>query len=143
MFHTHTLACKSFVFPSKSTMTFTYSFLRIIPLCFFSFFCAPPLPDQVNVNEAAIVESEVFVYNLGTMFYIDRVLFTSRGTLPATSGPETTPATEGSFTTSAEVERLPAEVAEESGAMPDVLFADAEAATVTTPEEVGSTTTRK
>lgn len=30
---------------------------------------------QVSVNRAKIVESEVFVYNLGTMFYIDDVLY--------------------------------------------------------------------
>ncbi|KAF7266317.1 hypothetical protein GWI33_020345 [Rhynchophorus ferrugineus] len=31
--------------------------------------------DQVHINDALIVESEVFVYNLGTMFYIDKVLY--------------------------------------------------------------------
>lgn len=31
---------------------------------------------QVSVNRAKIVESEIFVYNLGTMFYIDDVLYT-------------------------------------------------------------------
>lgn len=30
---------------------------------------------QVSVNHAKIVESEIFVYNLGTMFYIDDVLY--------------------------------------------------------------------
>lgn len=30
---------------------------------------------QVTVNRAKIVESEIFVYNLGTMFYIDDVLY--------------------------------------------------------------------
>lgn len=30
---------------------------------------------QVEVNNARISESEIFVYNLGTMFYIDEVLF--------------------------------------------------------------------
>lgn len=30
---------------------------------------------QVSVNRAKIVESEIFVYNLGTMFYIDDVLY--------------------------------------------------------------------
>lgn len=30
---------------------------------------------QISVNRAKIVESEVFVYNLGTMFYIDDVLY--------------------------------------------------------------------
>lgn len=31
--------------------------------------------DQVSVNGARIVVSEVFVYNLGTMFYIDDILY--------------------------------------------------------------------
>lgn len=30
---------------------------------------------EVKVEGAKIVQSEVFVYNLGTMFYIDKVLF--------------------------------------------------------------------
>lgn len=80
----------------------------------------------MSVNEATIVESEVFVYNLGTMFYIDKVLFTNRHSLPATTA-ETSPATtEGGFTTAAEAEPVPVEVA---GAMPDVLVSDEEAAT--------------
>lgn len=33
------------------------------------------IPGQVTVNRANIVESENFVYNLGTMFYIDDVLY--------------------------------------------------------------------
>lgn len=33
------------------------------------------IPGQVSVNRANIVESEIFVYNLGTMFYIDDVLY--------------------------------------------------------------------
>lgn len=32
-------------------------------------------PGNVFVNKAQIVESEIFVYNLGTMFYIDDVLY--------------------------------------------------------------------
>jgi hypothetical protein len=31
--------------------------------------------NSVTVNSAHIIESEVFVYNLGTMFYIDEVLY--------------------------------------------------------------------
>lgn len=41
--------------------------------------------DKVKVNEAVIVESEVFVYNLGTMFYIDKVLFVNKELLPTTT----------------------------------------------------------
>lgn len=31
--------------------------------------------DQISINGAKIVESEIFVYNLGTMFYIDDILY--------------------------------------------------------------------
>jgi hypothetical protein len=31
--------------------------------------------NSVSVNNAHIIESEIFVYNLGTMFYIDDVLY--------------------------------------------------------------------
>lgn len=75
------------------------------------------------VNDAKIVESEVFVYNLGTMFYIDKVLFTSTSNLPKTST-EAIPTTVSTFTTSAHVENVPEEIAEESGSLPDVLLAD-------------------
>lgn len=30
---------------------------------------------NVTVNHATIIETEVFVYNLGTMFYIDQILY--------------------------------------------------------------------
>ncbi|CAO1359399.1 unnamed protein product [Diamesa hyperborea] len=33
------------------------------------------IPGQVSVNRANIVESEIFVYNLGTMFYVDDILY--------------------------------------------------------------------
>lgn len=101
--------------------------------------------DKVHVNEATIVESEVFVYNLGTMFYIDQILFTDKETLPApTSGaqlttpapapsptnkPTATAAAEEAETTTGAVEAIPEELTEEGGSMPDVLFADAEAIT--------------
>ncbi|XP_060517009.1 transforming growth factor-beta-induced protein ig-h3 [Cylas formicarius] len=39
--------------------------------------------DHVYVNDANILESEVFVYNLGTMFYVDKVLFANVTTLPS------------------------------------------------------------
>lgn len=78
------------------------------------------------MNEATIVESEVFVYNLGTMFYIDKVLFTNRNSLPATTEPTSVPTTENTFTTASEAESVPVEV---EAAMPDILVADEEAAT--------------
>lgn len=34
-----------------------------------------PGSNTTNVNNAKITESEVFVYNLGTMFYIDEILY--------------------------------------------------------------------
>lgn len=79
----------------------------------------------MRVNEATIVESEVFVYNLGTMFYIDKVLFTNKNSLPAATTSITTAATtENSFTTASEAESVPIEV------MPDILIADATTTTV-------------
>lgn len=81
--------------------------------------------DKVTVNEAGIVESEVFVYNLGTMFYIDKVLFTNKNSLPATTiSDETSPVTvENNFTTAADAESVTVD------GMPDVLVADEEATT--------------
>lgn len=80
------------------------------------------------VNKATIVESEVFVYNLGTMFYIDKVLFAERESLPVTNEPEvTTPI----MSTMAEVEKIPEEIFEENGTLPDVLLADVDVTTDT------------
>lgn len=78
---------------------------------------------KVFMNEATIVESEVFVYNLGTMFYIDKVLFASSSNLPKTST-EAVPTTVTTFTTASSVEKIPEEIAEETGSLPDVLLAD-------------------
>ncbi|XP_018568871.1 uncharacterized protein LOC108909119 [Anoplophora glabripennis] len=83
---------------------------------------------HVDVNDATIVESEVFVYNLGTMFYIDKVLFTTANNLPVTST-EAEITTSEPFTTVSNVEKVPEELAEESGSLPDVLFADSAAVT--------------
>ncbi|KAI4464880.1 periostin-related [Holotrichia oblita] len=93
--------------------------------------------DSVTVNNASIVESEVFVYNLGTMFYINKVLFADNETLPKASIPslptKTTIlpfyTTTALFTTE-EVERVPEEIVEDGGSMPDVLFADATTAEI-------------
>lgn len=57
------------------------------------------------------------------MFYIDKVLFTSTSNLPRTST-ESIPTTVSTFTTSSNVEKIPEEIAEESGSLPDVLLAD-------------------
>lgn len=52
---------------------------------------------NVTVNHAHIVESEVFVYNLGTMYYIDDILYPEvfdkllkESNLPTTNAPLTT-----------------------------------------------------
>ncbi|KAE8749708.1 hypothetical protein FOCC_FOCC003695 [Frankliniella occidentalis] len=37
---------------------------------------------SISINNARVVKSEVFVYNLGTMFYIDHVLFSEDGLPP-------------------------------------------------------------
>lgn len=99
--------------------------------------------DSVKVNDASIVESEVFVYNLGTMFYINKVLFADKNTLSIQSLPSMpskptiyTPHTTVDIITTEEVERVPEEIAQDGGSMPDVLFADATTAEtdLTTPE---------
>ncbi|KAJ8921104.1 hypothetical protein NQ315_015902 [Exocentrus adspersus] len=95
--------------------------------------------DQVKINDATVVESEVFVYNLGTMFYIDKVLFTSPSSLPVTST-EADFTTVEAFTTVPNVEKIPEEIAEESGSLPDVLFADSAAVTETDNQTESATT---
>lgn len=83
---------------------------------------------KVYINEATILESEVFVYNLGTMFYIDKVLFASSSNLPRTSTEAIpiiiTTLTSKQTTTLSTVENIPEEIAEENGSLPDVLLAD-------------------
>lgn len=62
---------------------------------------------QVSVNRAKIVESEVFVYNLGTMFFVDDVLDTESlksevkpgFTVPSVSEKRETQSTEDFYTT--------------------------------------------
>ncbi|CAH1183688.1 unnamed protein product [Phaedon cochleariae] len=89
--------------------------------------------DKVNVNQATIVESEVFVYNLGTMFYIDKVLFTLSNTLlpntstnisTSTSTQKSVETTLPAFTTRSNVEKVPEELVGESGTLPDILLTE-------------------
>lgn len=80
------------------------------------------------VNEAKIVESEIFVYNLGTMFYINKVLFADKNSLPS---PKEQTLCENSATTQmttakTDVERIPEELAEDNGTLPDVLLEEDE-----------------
>lgn len=80
----------------------------------------------MKVNEATIVESEVFVYNLGTMFYIDKVLFVTLNDLPSTIQSTTTMKStqKPSTTTQADIEGIPDEIAEKTGQLPDILVSD-------------------
>ncbi|CAH1108997.1 unnamed protein product [Psylliodes chrysocephalus] len=79
---------------------------------------------EVYINDAKIVESEVFVYNLGTMFYIDKVLFTNPNLLSNASSVTTESTSSRPFTTEGNVEKVPEEIAEGTGSLPDVLLAD-------------------
>ncbi|GLV46183.1 uncharacterized protein CBL_02900 [Carabus blaptoides fortunei] len=81
----------------------------------------------VRINDANIVESEVFVYNLGTMFYIDKVLFATAESLPAAKLP--VPSTTEQIISTMETEMVPDELTEDNGNLPDVLFANSEAPT--------------
>lgn len=79
------------------------------------------------------------------MFYIDKVLFTTPNSLPPTSTEATVtlkPTSSAQFTTSADIEAVPDELAEETGSLPDVLFADGAAITTTDerPTTIRSTT---
>lgn len=75
---------------------------------------------MVTIEGANIVQSEVFVYNLGTMFYIDKVLFANK--LPDIDFAPTTDRTEWSDDT--------------GPTHPDVLLQDS----TTTEEQIASTT---
>ncbi|XP_014274382.1 transforming growth factor-beta-induced protein ig-h3 isoform X1 [Halyomorpha halys] len=63
-----------------------------------------------TIEDANIVEKEIFVYNLGTMFYIDKVIFGSEITIPP----------EGTFPTTT----VESELNGESGTFPDILLED-------------------
>lgn len=84
------------------------------------------------------------MYNLGTMFYVDKILFANKESLPATNSIITT--TEKT-TTLPEIttEDIETDIDEVEGSMPDVLFADAEATTgkmQTHQEDLKSTTSQ-
>ena len=65
----------------------------------------------ILINNARVVKSEVFVYNLGTMFYIDQVLF-AEGGLPPRDHQGSTPTGPFHVTTEIpeEVETIPIEL---------------------------------
>nr|CAD7590216.1 unnamed protein product [Timema genevievae] len=74
----------------------------------------------VMVNNANILESEIFVYNLGTMYYIDRVLFVDK-MQPTESNPLLEVAHEWTTEIPDDVEGIPSEIADERGGLPDLL----------------------
>lgn len=88
------------------------------------------------INDATIVESEIFVYNLGTMFYTDKVLFATLDSLPtATKTTTVSTSTDHTYISTMETElteSVPDELTEENGHLPDVLFADSEPPTTVT-----------
>ncbi|KAK6622611.1 hypothetical protein RUM43_008453 [Polyplax serrata] len=70
--------------------------------------------DGIHINDAKIIESEIFVYNLGTMFYIDKVLFVNKTSLPMLK--DETVCDDGTTTQATslktEAEQIPAELAD-------------------------------
>lgn len=87
----------------------------------------------------------MFVYNLGTMFYIDKVLFTDKENLPprptekrtehTTTGTVPLPAS-----AKPDAEKVPEELAEDVGTLPDVLL---EQDGTTQPADLPSTVSEK
>lgn len=90
---------------------------------------------NVTVNNAQIIETEVFVYNLGTMFYIDELLYSDilanfvRKTSTSTSTSTTSILTSTkpsiyAYSTMGDVELVPSEITESSDGEDgqDVLF---------------------
>jgi len=79
--------------------------------------------ENVTISDANVIESEVFVYNLGTMYYIDKVLFIAKDDFPATT--EAVELMSSAAWTSElphDVETVPSELTEEGGTLPDALF---------------------
>lgn len=116
-----------------------------IIFCAKSDFC---IAGTVFINDAKIIETEVFVYNLGTMYYIDKLLFVTSNNLPPVvptkpSAEKTTQPTEINEA-NLETETIPSELIDDHNEnMPDVLFADAEAPTMIIPTISNSNSTIK
>lgn len=94
---------------------------------------------NVTVNQANIIESEVFVYNLGTMFYLDDVLYSNYllGNPPVTTtttsaavtnnpGQQKTTAQVIAGSTAADAELVPNEITVPNGTEEDFLMDDDE-----------------
>lgn len=111
-------------------------------------------PVDVHINEAVIVESEVFVYNLGTMFYIDKVLYATikvpsipiGGALRPTQATTTTPkptTRPTEFTTAEDTETVTGVLTGEQDSFPEVLFGDGTQESVTSDVEYTTQSTKQ
>lgn len=79
--------------------------------------------ENITISDANVIESEVFVYNLGTMYYIDKVLFIAKDNFPVTT--EAVEIMSSAAWTSElphDVEAVPSELTEEGGTLPDALL---------------------
>ncbi|XP_018321992.1 transforming growth factor-beta-induced protein ig-h3 [Agrilus planipennis] len=56
---------------------------------------------RLTVNNATVIESEVFVYNLGTMYYVDKLLFINKNLLSGTTTTKLSATTQSSSTSTA------------------------------------------
>ncbi|KAL0274146.1 UNVERIFIED_CONTAM: hypothetical protein PYX00_006639 [Menopon gallinae] len=79
---------------------------------------------DLYANDAKIIESDIFVYNLGTMFYIDKVLFVDKESLPTVKEDSAcdSPSISTPSTIKPDVEKIPEELTEDVGTLPDVLL---------------------
>lgn len=70
----------------------------------------------MTVNHAQIIESEVFVYNLGVMYYIDDILYPEvfEKMVKESDLPTTVSSVTVKFTTSPDTEQIPIEVTQTS-----------------------------
>lgn len=74
----------------------------------------------MTVNHAHIVESEVFVYNLGTMYYIDDLLYPEifdkilKAADTTTSVPTTLKLTTSKYSSDADAEQIPIDIVTQS-----------------------------
>lgn len=91
---------------------------------------------NVTVNNANIIETEIFVYNLGTMFYIDDILYSDilKDEIPSIRERTTTSSfypnqNDYKYSTAPDVETVPSEYIEPSGNDDDFLLQDDEIVT--------------
>lgn len=76
----------------------------------------------MTVNHAQIIESEVFVYNLGVMYYIDDILYPEvfEKMVKESDLPTTVSSVTVKFTTSPDTEQIPIEVTQTSDQGKDI-----------------------